>query len=139
MGNVQPRTLNQDQQLKKWLRAQPATITGLQLILDVFIDEYNHRRPHCSLPHCATPLALFTTMPGNSRDPHTHQRIRHDKIDKKGAVTLRFSGELHHIGIGRAHVILSIQNVENPGYQRRQRGFRRGLTLDPKRDYQRKK
>ncbi|WP_216823027.1 DDE-type integrase/transposase/recombinase [Aeromicrobium sp. A1-2] len=36
------------QTLKKWLRAQPvqpATIDELQAVLDVFVDEYNSRRP----------------------------------------------------------------------------------------------
>nr|WP_244666705.1 IS481 family transposase [Myceligenerans indicum] len=42
------------QTMKKWLTAQPhqpATITQLQTLIDQFVDEYNHRRPHRSLPH----------------------------------------------------------------------------------------
>ncbi|MCW2771520.1 MAG: integrase catalytic subunit [Aeromicrobium sp.] len=45
------------QTFKKWLRArsdQPATIPKLQALLGEFIDVYNHRRPHRSLPHRAT-------------------------------------------------------------------------------------
>jgi transposase InsO family protein len=40
------------QTMKKWLAAQPdqpASIIELQTLIDRFIDEYNHRRPHRSL------------------------------------------------------------------------------------------
>jgi transposase InsO family protein len=46
------------QTLKKWLRGQPvqpASIADLQALLEEFVDEYNHRRPHRSLPHRTTP------------------------------------------------------------------------------------
>ncbi|TDD95015.1 hypothetical protein E1269_31480, partial [Jiangella asiatica] len=33
-------------------------------------------------------------------DPHW--RVRHDKVDKAGTVTLRHNSRLHHVGIGRA-------------------------------------
>ena len=36
-------------------------------------------------------------------EPETHFRIRHDKVDTAGTVTLRHDSKLHHIGIGRAH------------------------------------
>ena len=88
------------QTLKKWLRAQPdqpATIAELQALIDAFVDEYNHRRPHRSLPHRATPAALYNTMPkalpGESRDPDTHDRVRHDRVDKAGSVTLRTTAD----------------------------------------------
>ena len=54
------------QTMKKWLRTQPTqpgTIAELQALLDVFADQYNHHRPHRSLPHRATPAALYETMP----------------------------------------------------------------------------
>src|SRR5580765_8502142 len=72
------------QTMKKWLRAQPvqpASIAELRILLEAFTDEYNHRRPHRSLPHRATPAARYNTMPkalpGESRDPDTHDRVRH--------------------------------------------------------------
>ena len=96
--------------MKKWLRAQPdqpATIAELQALLDRFATEYNTTRPHRSLPHRATPAALYDTLPkalpGPSRDADTHDRIRHDRVDKSGTVTLRVAGQLRHIGIGRTH------------------------------------
>src|SRR3954468_1415652 len=107
--------------MKKWLRAQPhqpATINELQTLLDRFRTEYNQHRPHRPLPHRATPAALYDTMPkavpGPSRDAETHDRIRHDIVDKSGSVTLRAAGQLRHIGVGRTHarthVILLIQD-----------------------------
>lgn len=64
------------QTLKKWLTAQPraATLTELQTQLDDFADEYNHRRPHRSLTHHATPATAYTTRPkavaGQRLDTH---------------------------------------------------------------------
>lgn len=136
------------QTMKKWLRAQPvqpATIAELQDLLDEFVDEYNHRRPHRSLPHAATPAALFDSMPkalpGNSRDADTHDRIRHDRIDKTGCVTLRVNGKLHHIGVGRTHarthVILLIQDLHVRVVNAVTGELLRDLRIDPSRDYQR--
>ena len=54
------------QTMKNWLRAQPdqpATIAELQALLDTFVDDYNHRRPHRSLPHRATPATAYTSPP----------------------------------------------------------------------------
>ena len=80
------------QTLKKWLRAQPhqpATVAELQTLIDTFAEQYNHHRPHRSLPHRATPAALYTTLPkalpGPTRGPDTHDRIRHDRVDKPAA------------------------------------------------------
>lgn len=138
------------QTFKKWLRAQPdqpTTIKQLQTLLDNFKDEYNHRRPHRSLPHRATPAALFDTMPkalpGNSRDTDTHDRIRHDRIDKTGAVTLRVNGKMHHIGIGRTHarthIILLIQDLNVRIVNATTGELLRELTIDPSKDYQPRK
>src|SRR3954469_4844744 len=92
------------QTMKNWLRAQPdqpATIDQLQTLLDRFRTEYNQHRPHRSLPHRATPAALYDTMPkavpGPSRDAKPHARPRHDIVDKSGSVTLRIAGQLRHI------------------------------------------
>ena len=64
---------------------------------------------------------------------------RNDKIDKRGAVTLRYRGRLHHIGVGAAfkgwRVILlvagrEIRILSTDGTQLRR------LTLNPQNDYQ---
>lgn len=55
------------------------------------------------------------TLPEASRDPETHDRVRYDRVDKAGSVTLRHNGRLHHIGVGRTHertcVILLVQDL----------------------------
>jgi transposase InsO family protein len=135
------------QTMKKWLRAQPvqpATITQLQALVDAFVDEYNHRRPHRSLPHRATPAARYDTMPkalpGDSRDPDTHDRIRHDRVDKAGSVTLRHNGRLHHIGVGRTYegtcIILLVQDLNIRIVNPITGELIRQLTLNPHIDYQ---
>jgi transposase InsO family protein len=135
------------QTVKNWLRAQPdqpATITELQALLDQFRREYNHQRPHRSLPHHATPATLYNTMPkalpGPSRDTETHDRVRHDRVDKSGTVTLRAHGQLRHIGIGRTHtgthVILLIQDLDVRIIHAITGEILRELTIDTSKDYQ---
>jgi transposase InsO family protein len=135
------------QTMKKWLRAQPdqpATIAELQALLDQFVTQYNQHRPHRSLPNRATPAALYDTMPkalpGPSRDTETHDRIRHDRVDKSGTVTLRVAGQLRHIGIGRTHkgthVILLVQDLEVRVANAITGELLRELTIDTDRDYQ---
>jgi len=135
------------QTMKKWLRAQPvqpATITELRALIDAFADEYNHRRPHRSLPHRATPAARYTTLPkalpGESRDPDTHDRIRHDTVSKGGNITLRNNGKLHHIGIGRTFagtcVIVLVQDLDIRIVNAITGELLRELILNPHIDYQ---
>ena len=133
--------------MKKWLRAQPdqpSTIGQLQALLDLFTDQYNHRRPHRSLPHRATPATLYDSMPkalpGPATDPETHERIRHDRVDKAGSVTLRHHSRLHHIGIGRTHagtcVILLVQDLQIRVVNAATGELLRDLILNPNTDYQ---
>jgi transposase InsO family protein len=135
------------QTMKKWLRAQPdqpATIPDLQALLDVFVDLYNTARPHRSLPHRATPAAIYfalpKALPANSRDADTHLRIRHDRIDDSGVLTVRHAGKLHHIGIGRTHarthVIALIADLDIRVVNAITGELLRHLTLNPDIDYQ---
>jgi transposase InsO family protein len=132
------------QTLKKWLTRQPCatTIAELQTQLDSFIDEYNHRRPHRSLPHQATPATAYTTRP--KADPatrtDTHNRVRTDRIDQFGKLTLRHAGRLHHIGVGRTHagtrVLVLVHDLDIRIINGATGELIRQLTLDPTRDYQ---
>jgi transposase InsO family protein len=135
------------QTMKKWLRAQPlqpSTLADLQTLLDQFRDEYNHRRPHRSLPHRATPATAYNARPkatpGTDSDNDTHDRVRHDKISKAGTVTLRVAGQLRHIGIGRTYagtyVILLVQDLAVRVVHAATGELLRELTIDPRRDYQ---
>ena len=135
------------QTMKNWLRAQPiqpATVAQLQLLLDEFAQIYNQQRPHRSLPHRATPATIYNTLPkaspGNDRSTDTHDRTRHDKIDKAGSVTLRVAGRLRHIGIGRTYartdVILLVQDLHVTVINAATGEILRDLIIDPRRDYQ---
>jgi transposase InsO family protein len=134
------------QTLKKWLRAQPAQPTdlaGLQALLDTFTSYYNHHRPHRSLPHQATPATAYQARPKatpGDRSTDTHDRVRTDRIDADGKVTLRHHGRLHHIGIGRTHartrVLLLVQDLHVRVINAATGELLRDLTLDPSRDYQ---
>ena len=135
------------QTLKKWLRAQPiqpGTIGELQALIDTFLEQYNHQRPHRSLPHSATPATAYNARPkatpSGQRRTDTHERVRHDKIDSNGKLTLRVNGRLHHIGIGRTHartpVILLIHDLDVRVVHATTGELLRELTIDPTRDYQ---
>jgi hypothetical protein len=133
------------QTMKNWLRGQPitpATADELQHLIDAFVDEYNHRRPHRSLTHNATPATAYTARPkatplAGSRADDSHDRTRHDRIDDSGVVTLRHNGRLHHIGIGRTHARTHVLLLVQDRHIRAATGeLLRELELDPTRDYQ---
>jgi transposase InsO family protein len=133
------------QTLKKWLATQPTqptTIADLQTLIDEFVDEYNHRRPHRSLPHRATPATVYAARPKATPGgaSTTHERVRQDRVDKAGTVTLRNDGKLHHIGIGRTYartyVLLLVHDLEIRIIDAATGELLRELTLDPGKDYQ---
>jgi transposase InsO family protein len=134
------------QTLKKWLAAQPvqpADLTSLQQLLDAFTTEYNTRRPHRSLPNRATPATAWTARPKatpGDRTADTHHRVRADRIDADGKLTLRHHGRLHHIGIGRTHartpVFMLVRDLDIRVINAATGELLRELTLDPGRNYQ---
>lgn len=92
------------QTLKRFLAAQPAaaTLPDLKQQLDIFREHYNEHRPHRARnrmtpadAYRATPKAL----PTNARPTDTF-RIRYDRVDKTGRITIRHAGRLHHAAIG---------------------------------------
>jgi transposase InsO family protein len=135
------------QTLKKWLRAQPeqpSTIDDLQALLDAFVEEYNEHRPHRSLEHRATPATVYTTRPKatpstGSRDDDTHDRLRHDKVDKAGKITWRYQGQMYSIGIGRTHtgtrVLVLAQDLDIRIIDAATGELLRELTLDTSKRY----
>jgi transposase InsO family protein len=134
------------QTLKNWLRAQPAqpaTVAQLQALLDTFTAVYNHQRPHRALPHRATPATAYTARPKaapGDRADDTHDRVRTDRVDADGKLTLRVNGKLHHIGIGRAlartPVLMLVQDLHIRVINAATGELLRELILDPSRDYQ---
>jgi len=134
------------QTMKRWLRTQPhqgATIADLQIQLNTFAEEYNHRRPHRSLPHRTTPATIYTSRPKatpGDRTRDTHDRIRHDRIDKAGKITLRHAGTLYSIGIGRTHarthVIVLVHDLDIRIINAATGELLRELVLDTTQRYQ---
>ncbi|MGH3333012.1 MAG: IS481 family transposase [Nocardioidaceae bacterium] len=129
---------------KKWLAAQPPakTIAGLQRQLTRFRRYYNDVRPHRALDR-RTPWEAYTARPkatatGPYIDPHW--RVRHDKVDQAGTVTLRYNSRLHHIGVGRplagTRITLLIDDLHIRIIDRHTGELLRELTLDPNRDFQ---
>jgi transposase InsO family protein len=131
------------QTLKRYLHAQkPAkTISQLQAQLDRFVHYYNDIRPHRALDG-RTPLQAYSTRikakPAAIK-PGTHFRVREDKVDAHGKVTLRYMSKLHHIGLGRAHkgrpvkLLIADQSIRVITLDGE---LIRDLTLDPSHDYQ---
>ncbi len=134
------------QTMKKWLRGQPdqpTTLAELQAMLDRFVVEYNHRRPHRSLTHRATPATAYTSRPkatAINRADDTRDRVRHDRVDTSGKITLRHGGRLYSIGIGRTHtpthVIVGIHDLDIHIINATTGQLIRDLTLDPTQRYQ---
>lgn len=95
------------QTLKRWLGQQPAarTIAELQRQLDAFRLAYNEQRPHRALGRITPAEAYAATAKAHpaGRGAPGHFRLRYDSADKKGAITLRRAGRLHHLKIGASH------------------------------------
>jgi len=133
------------QTLKRYLaRQKPArTLPELQAQLDAFAHYYNTTRPHRALDG-RTPLQAYSARikarPASEMTAATHFRVREDKVDKTGTVTLRYMSKLHHIGIGRAHknrpikLLIADRHIRIIDPQTGE--LLRELTLDPSRDYQ---
>jgi transposase InsO family protein len=131
------------QTLKRYLARQaPAQdLQALQGQLDTFAHHYNDIRPHRALGG-RTPLQAYSgrlkARPVGASSP-THFRVRQDKVDAQGKVSLRYMSRLHHIGLGRAHkgravklliADRSVRVIDSNGELIRE------LTLDASHDYQ---
>jgi transposase InsO family protein len=92
------------QTLKRWLQVRPAahTLADLQRQLDEFREHYNEQRPHRALDR-RTPGGAYRTTPKTApagARAHAHYRIRFDRLDRKGTMTLRHAGRLRHLPAG---------------------------------------
>jgi hypothetical protein len=96
------------------------------------------------LPHRATPATIYTSLPkatpSSDRSRDTHDRVRRDKVDKAGSVTLRVAGQLRHIGVGRTYartdVLLLVQDLHVTVIDAATGEILRDLIIDPRKDYQ---
>jgi transposase InsO family protein len=129
---------------KKWLAAHPqaTTLAELQRQLDRFRRYYNTVRPHRAIDR-RTPQTAYTARPkARPTQPSipAHYRVRRDKTDTSGVITLRYDSRLRHIGLGREHARKRVLALVADRYVRvvdAETGeLLRELTLDPRRDYQ---
>jgi transposase InsO family protein len=133
------------QTVKKYLSAQEdiETKKQLQRALDRFVTYYNNERPHRGIGR-RTPRSVYDARekarPKKSLVKTDGRRLRLDKVDNAGTVTLRHRGKLHHIGIGRPYagwrVALLVDGLDVEIVALDGSPLRR-LVLDPKVDYQR--
>ena len=131
------------QTLKKWLAKQDraGTIEDLQAQLDRFRVYYNEVRPHRAIGR-RPPAEVYAARPkAGPRGPRIEgtYRVRRDRIDRGGAVTLRYDSKLMHIKVGRRYAGLrvlllvaglDVRIVTDDGELIRE------LTIDPTRSYQ---
>lgn len=133
------------QTLKRFLarRDRASTIVELQAQLDRFRDYYNTVRPHRAIGR-RTPAEAFGARPkaapsGPRVVVPPHYRVRRDKVDITGVITLRHNSRLHHIGLGRKLIgtrVLALVDGLHVRVLTEDGELLRDLTLDPTRDYQ---
>jgi transposase InsO family protein len=134
------------QTLKNWLARQPAaaTIADLQAQLDTFAEYYNHQRPHRAVAR-GTPATAWHARPRavparQGIQISEHFRVRKDRVDRDGKLTIRHNSRLHHIGIGHrwtgTHVLMLIRELNIRIITEDTGELIRELTLDTTRDYQ---
>jgi transposase InsO family protein len=133
------------QTMKKFLAAQEGITTKKQLQrqLDRFVAYYNEVRPHRGIER-KTPVTVYGAREKAGPSPSFvkvgHRRLRFDRVDRSGRVTLRHRGRLHHIGIGNAYagwrvaMLIDGLDIEIVGLDG---SPLRRLVLDPTKDYQR--
>jgi len=133
------------QTLKGFLAKQPLAkdLETLQFQIDTFVAYYNEVRPHRARGRM-TPKAAYLARDkarptGPSIDLPRGARVRRDRIDSCGRVTLRHRGRMHHIAVGRAHkhtpVIMLVAGLD-VRILTEEGEMLRHLTLDPTKNYQ---
>ena len=132
------------QTMKKFLAKQPParTLKELQKQLDGFARYYNDVRPHRSLAR-RTPREVYEARvkahPGDVKDATAHFRVRYDKINANGTVTLRYGSRLLHLGMGRRNagqVVTMLVADRDVRVLNPEGVLMRRFTVDPSRNYQ---
>jgi transposase InsO family protein len=131
------------QTLKRYLDRQPPapTTAELQAQLDRFVAYYNDQRPHRARSRHTPRQAFDARDKARPGSPVTrpHFRVRTDRVDNGGNVSLRHDSKLFHIGVGRAHkgtkvrLYIADTNIRIVTFEGE---LIRQLTLDPTRIYQ---
>lgn len=133
------------QTMKAYLahQAPAATIVELQAQVESFVAYYNEIRPHRARGRMTPREAFDGRDKAGPIRPRvavgTETRVRHDRVDADGKVTLRYRSRLYHVGIGRAfkgrRVVLLVDGLDvrvldDDG------ALMRRFVLDPTRNYQ---
>jgi transposase InsO family protein len=132
------------QTMKRFIAKQdpPATKKQLQGQLDRFVTYYNTVRPHRAIGRRPPLEAFEASVKASPRGPKVDcagYRVRRDKVDKSGLITIRYQARMHHVGVGRRFagqrvVVLmagrDVRVLTPDGHPLRH------FTLDPARDYQ---
>lgn len=133
------------QTMKAYLARQQraSSVAELQRQIDGFVAYYNDIRPHRATGRTPPRIAFEARDKARPSGPKIRVgagvRVRRDRIDKGGKVTLRHGTRLHHIGVGHAHKGkrvtllvhgLDVRVISEDGE------LLRHFTLDPSRDYQ---
>ncbi|HKU10516.1 MAG TPA: integrase core domain-containing protein [Sinomonas sp.] len=133
--------------MKKWLTGQPEahTIADLNEQLAKFRHIYNHERPHRAIGR-QTPAEAYAATPKAApaiAAQGEHWRIRADRVDADGKITLRHAGRLRHLGIGRAHkhkrTILLVHDTDVTAIEHGTGEILAEFVIDPAKGYQPKK
>ena len=130
------------QTLKRFLTKQPPakSLAELQKQLDKFRGYYNHIRPHRALNR-QTPIAVFNSLikaKPAAQPAAVDHRVRHDKLDYQGSVSLRYLSKLRHIRVGAAHRNRKVRLLiagEDVRIITEHGELLRALTLEPHRSY----
>jgi transposase InsO family protein len=133
------------QTMKTYLAKQPpaGSLDELQIQIDRFVAYYNEVRPHRAVgrrpPRAAFEARDRARPSGPKIIAGTGVRVRRDRIDKHGRLTLRHRTKLHHIGIGARHrgtrVVMLVHDLDVRVISLDGEMLRH-LTLDPTKDYQ---
>ncbi|GAA1618035.1 hypothetical protein GCM10009700_03010 [Brevibacterium sanguinis] len=132
------------QTLKRWLAAAgPAeTLADLNTQLQRFTHVYNTLRPHRAIGRSTPAEVYFATPKAEPVIEVDSQvwRIRYDRVDRDGKVSVRYAGRLWYLGIGRAHagtrVILLIHGAKTMVIDRRAGEIIVEHLIDAQKNYQ---
>lgn len=118
-----------------------ATVAELNTQLAEFQHAYNIERPHKAAGR-KPPYARYTVTPKAVPKPlpKDERRIRTDTVDKNGKLTLRYGGQLRHLGMERTYSGVPVRRLiddrEVTVINRKTGEIIRYFKIDPTKNYQ---
>lgn len=128
---------------KKWLSQQKPvkTMEQLQVQLDEFRSVYNTQRPHRALEMKTPQRAYESTIKATPKQAKEkeHYRVRNDRVDQFGKLSLRRAGKMHHLGVGIHHshkvVIMIVDHFKVSVVEKKTGEVISQHEIDPSRSY----